>query len=133
MASIVLFDGVCNLCNGFVQFIIARDPTARFQFAALQSEAARRVLSLHDAPSPLPDTIVLVEGGTVFTGSTAVLRIARCLTRPWPLAAALLIVPRPLRDWVYREVAKHRYTWFGRRGECMVPTAALRSRFLDRR
>jgi predicted DCC family thiol-disulfide oxidoreductase YuxK len=131
MASLVLFDGVCNLCNGFVQFVIARDPAGQFQFAALQSEPARRVLSVHDAPRPLPDAIVLVEEGTVYTGSTAALRIARRLTGPWSLAAALLAVPRPLRDWLYGVVARHRYRWFGTRGVCMVPTAALRSRFLD--
>jgi predicted DCC family thiol-disulfide oxidoreductase YuxK len=128
---LILFDGVCNLCNGFVQFVIRRDPAGRFQFAALQSASARRTLSLLDAPSPLPDTIVLVEESTVFTGSTAALRIARRLSFPWPLAGALLAIPRPLRDWLYGVVARHRYRWFGRGSVCMVPTAELRSRFLD--
>jgi len=131
MASLVLFDGVCNLCNGFVQFAIARDPRRQFQFGALQSAAARRVLELHDAPDPLPDTIVLVEDGRVFTGSTAALRIARRLTFPWSLASALLAVPRPFRDWIYAIVARHRYRWFGRRDHCLVPTPALRARFID--
>ena len=131
MTSLVLFDGECTLCNGSVQFIIARDPAARFQFAALQSGAARRVLGLHDAPHPLPDAIVLVEEGTVFTGSTAALRIARHLTGPWRFAAALLALPPPLRDGVYRVVAHYRYRWFGKRSHCMVPTPALRSRFLE--
>ena len=131
MASLVLFDGVCHLCNGFVQFVIARDPHGRFQFGALQSASARRVLELHNTPDPLPDTVVLVEDGKVFTRSTAALRIARRLTFPWPLASAFLVVPRPLRDGIYALIARHRYGWFGRRDHCMVPAAALRSRFID--
>ena len=127
----IVFDGVCNLCNGFVQFVIARDPARRFQFAALQSASARRVLERHNAPDPLPDSIALVEEGRVFTRSTAALRIARRLTFPWPLTTVLFAVPRPLRDWMYGVVARYRYRWFGRRSHCMVPTAALRSRFLD--
>ena len=131
MASLVLFDGVCHLCNGFVQFVIARDPHGRFQFGALQSASARRVLELHNTPDPLPDTVVLVEDGKVFTRSTAALRIARRLTFPWPLASAFLVVPRPLRDGIYALIARHRYGWFGRREHCMVPASALRSRFID--
>jgi predicted DCC family thiol-disulfide oxidoreductase YuxK len=128
---VILFDGVCTLCNGFVQFVIARDPHARFQFGALQSPSARRILALLDTPDPLPDAIVLVEDGKVFTQSTAVLRIARRLRFPFPLAVTLLVVPRPLRDGIYAWVARHRYGWFGRRDQCMVPTPALRSRFVD--
>ena len=128
---LILFDGVCNLCSGFVQFVIARDRGTHFQFGALQSESARRVLDQYDAPDPLPDAIVLVEDGKVYTGSTAALRIARRLTFPWPLAIVLFAVPRPLRDWFYAVVARHRYRWFGRRDHCMVPTPALRSRFID--
>jgi predicted DCC family thiol-disulfide oxidoreductase YuxK len=128
---LILFDGVCNLCNGFVQFVIAHDPHARLQFGALQSAAARRVLEMHHTPGPLPDSIVLVEDGKVYTQSTAALRIARHLRFPFPLAFALLVVPSPLRDWIYGWVARHRYRWFGRRDQCMVPTPALRSRFID--
>ena len=126
-----MFDGVCNLCNGFVQFVIERDPSGRFQFAALQSEAARRVLAAHDAPNPLADSVVLTEEGRVYTGSTAALRIARGLRFPWPLAGVLLAIPRPLRDGIYAGVARRRYRWFGRREQCMVPTAATRSRFIE--
>ena len=127
----ILFDGVCNLCNGFVQFVITRDPAGRFQFGALQLAASRQVLELHDTPDPLPDTIVLVEGGRVFTRSTAALRIARHLVFPWPLASVFFAVPRPLRDWIYDLVARHRYRWFGKREHCMMPTPAMRSRFID--
>jgi predicted DCC family thiol-disulfide oxidoreductase YuxK len=131
MASLVLFDGVCNLCNGFVQFVIARDSDGRFQFGSLQSASARRVLELHDLPTPLPDAIVLIDDGQLYTRSTAALRIARQLVFPWPIAYALIIVPRPLRDWIYDLVARHRYRWFGKRAHCMLPAAALRSRFID--
>ncbi len=131
MASLVLFDGVCNLCNGVVQFVIARDPSNRFQFGALQSASAQRVLDLHDMPDPLPGSIVLVEDGHVFTRSTAALRIARHLAFPWPLASAFFIVPRSLRDWIYDLVARSRYRWFGKREHCMIPSPGVRSRFID--
>ena len=114
-----------------MQFVIEHDPDGRFQFAALQSAAAGPVLSGHRPLSPLPDSVVLVEEGRVFTGSTAALRIVRGLRFPWPLAAALSAIPRPLRDWIYAFVARRRYRWFGKREHCMVPTPALRSRFLD--
>jgi predicted DCC family thiol-disulfide oxidoreductase YuxK len=125
---VILFDGVCNLCNGFVQFVIARDPAARFRFAALQSASARRLL---DGLSAVPDSVVLVDGGRVYTRSSAALRIARGLPFPWSLARALIVVPRPLRDWVYDRVARHRYQWFGRKDVCMMPTPDLRARFLE--
>jgi predicted DCC family thiol-disulfide oxidoreductase YuxK len=131
MASLVLFDGVCNLCNGVVTFIIARDPLGRFQFAALQSAAARRAIERHGVGDPLPDAIVLIESGRLYTRSTAALRIARRLTFPWPLAALFLAVPRPLRDWAYAVLARQRYRWFGRRDACMVPMPELRARFIE--
>ena len=125
----LLFDGVCTLCSGSVRFVIERDPGGRFQFAPLQSEAARRLLE--KSPQLLPDSLVLVEDGRLFTRSTAVLRLARGLRFPWPLAYVFVAVPRPLRDWVYDILASHRYRWFGRRDVCMVPTPELRSRFLN--
>lgn len=141
MPAVVLFDGVCNLCNGFVRFVIARDLAGRFQFAALQSGAARRLLAgshTRSAPpdSPLPDSaladsIVLVEGGRVFVRSAAALRIARSLRFPWPMMYGLMVVPRVFRDWAYDVVARKRYRWFGRRDACMVPTPELSARFLD--
>jgi predicted DCC family thiol-disulfide oxidoreductase YuxK len=127
--SVLLFDGVCTLCNGFVRFVIERDPAGRFQFAPLQSDAARRLLGA--AQQPLPDSLVLVEDSRLFTRSTAALRVARGLRFPWPLAYVFVAVPRPVRDWVYDAVARNRYRWFGRREICMVPTPELRSRFLN--
>jgi predicted DCC family thiol-disulfide oxidoreductase YuxK len=129
--SVILFDGVCNLCNTLVQFVIARDPEARFQFAALQSESGRRILRERGVGEPHPDSLVLVASTGVFVRSTAALRIARQLRPPWPLAYGLIAVPRPLRDWAYNLIANRRYEWFGRRQTCMIPTPDLRARFLD--
>jgi len=130
--AIVLFDGVCNLCNGSVLFIIDRDPGAYFRFAALQSDVGRDVLAGvgRAIPAGDPDSIVLVENGRVYERSTAALRIVRRLRGAWKLAWLFVIVPRPLRDLVYRLVARNRYRWFGRTAECRIPTPALRSRLL---
>ena len=129
-SSVILFDGVCNLCNGFVQFVIRRDPAARFQFAALQSAAGQALLAAHQLPAPAePESIVLVEGGRAYTHSGAVLRILRRLPG-WGWLYAFRVLPRVLRDAVYRWVARHRYRWFGREETCMMPTPELRARFL---
>ena len=127
----ILFDGVCNLCNGFVTFVIARDPGAHFRFAALSSDAAARVLRDAGVDLPRPDTMVLFDGGTAYFRSDAPLRIARRLIFPWPLAYGLVVVPRFIRDRVYDFVAARRYRWFGRRDACLVPPPDLRQRFLD--
>ena len=130
MSATILFDGVCNLCNGFVQFVIARDPTARFHFAALQSSAAADLLRDAGVTPPLPDSMVLVEDGRLYFRSAAALRIARRLRFPWALAYGLIAVPPFIRDPVYDVVAAHRYRWFGRREICMVPSPDVRRRFL---
>lgn len=130
MSATILFDGVCNLCNGFVQFVIARDPRAQFRFAALSSGPAAALLRASGVREPIPDTMVLVEDGRVYFRSDAPLRIARRLTFPWPLAYGFAVVPRFLRDRVYDVIAARRYRWFGRRDVCMVPTPELRNRFL---
>lgn len=129
--AVVLFDGVCNLCNGFVRFVIARDARTRFSFASLQSDAASRLLARTPLADHAAETIVLVDGDRILTKSAAALRIARDLTFPWNLAYAFIGVPRPLRDWVYDLVARNRYRWFGKQDVCMVPTPELRRRFLD--
>jgi predicted DCC family thiol-disulfide oxidoreductase YuxK len=129
--SVVLFDGVCNLCNGAVAFIIARDRRAQFGFASLQSDAGRRLLREVNGETPLPDTFVLVEEGRAFTQSTAALRIAERLGFPWSLAALFRVLPRPIRDRAYTLVARNRYRWFGKRETCMMPTPDLRRRFLE--
>jgi predicted DCC family thiol-disulfide oxidoreductase YuxK len=130
-AKIVLFDGKCNLCNGSVKFIIKRDPAAQFHFASLQSETGRKIVEEHGGNPDDLDTILLLEDGRLFDRSSAALRIAKCLRAPWPLLAVFLLVPAPLRDLVYRFIARNRYRWFGKTEACMIPTAAIRSRFLS--
>lgn len=127
----MLFDGDCNLCNGAVQFVLRRDPRAVFHFASLQSAAGRELLASVGAPATLPDSLVLVQDGVLALKSTAALRIARGLRWPWPLFAVFFVVPRPLRDLLYDWIARNRYRWFGKRESCLVPTPALRARFLD--
>ena len=129
--AVVLFDGVCNLCNGAVNFIIDRDPDGYFRFAPLQSDVAEQLLAGTDAADAPLDTIVLVEDGAAYVRSTAALRIARRLSGLWPLLSAFLVVPRPLRDAVYDWIAANRYRWFGRREQCRVPTPGLKDRFLE--
>lgn len=128
---LILFDGECNLCNGFVQFVIRRDPGARFRFAALRSAAAQRALESAGVRGPLPDSVVLVAGGRVRVRSAAALAILRGLGRLWPLLSVFLVVPRPLRDAVYDGIARNRLRWFGRQESCWVPTPELRARFVD--
>ena len=133
-SAIVLFDGVCNLCNGFVQFVIQHDPAGRFRFAALQSAAGQAVLKAHGLDAATlaaePDSVLLELDGRLYSHSNAVLRIARELGGPWRLLLAGYVLPRAWRDAVYRFVARHRYRWFGRQESCWLPTPELRARFL---
>jgi predicted DCC family thiol-disulfide oxidoreductase YuxK len=134
---IVLFDGVCNLCNWAVQLIIdrERDREPKLRFAPIQSDVGRSLLEGATGAEAVrgsgePDSIVLVEGGEASTHSTAALRIARHLRPPLGWAFVLLVVPRPIRDAVYRFIARHRYRWFGKTATCRVPTPELAARFL---
>ena len=129
--SIVLFDGVCNLCNASVRFIIKRDKKELFRFAALQSDISKALLEYSGQSVDIPDSIVLIQKGKVYTESTAALRIARNLDGPWPLIYVLIIIPRFLRDFFYRIIAKYRYKVFGRRDQCMVPDTKISDRFID--
>lgn len=128
---IVLFDGVCNLCNATVQFIIRHDPQRQFRFAALQSETGRKLSAQCNLPRDHFDTFVLAENGRCYTRSTGALRVIRHFPGLWPLLYALIVIPRPLRDFCYNLVARRRYAWFGKREECMLPTPELRERFLQ--
>ena len=129
--AIVLFDGVCHLCSSSVKFIIRRDPSARFRFAPLQSPIGQDLLRRHRLPADTSDTFVLIEGGRAYTRSTAALRVARRLSGLWPVAYLGIVVPRPVRDAIYRVIARNRYRWFGRRAECMLPTPEVKERFLQ--
>jgi predicted DCC family thiol-disulfide oxidoreductase YuxK len=128
---LILFDGVCNLCAWAVRFIIERDPAGVFRFASLQSELGQRLLAEHGIDPSRTDSFVLVENGVAFTESTAALRVARRLRYAWPLCYAGIVLPRVLRDPVYRFIARHRYRWFGKQETCMIPTPELRARFVE--
>ena len=131
---LILFDGVCNLCNSAIQWLIRRDKEGRFDFASLQSDAARRELQKvigAEEIDALPDSIVLLDSDGVHTRSPAALRIARGLGSPFALLGLGVVLPRPIRDAIYDLIAGNRYRWFGRRDTCMTPTPDIAARFLD--
>lgn len=130
MSAIVLFDGVCNFCNGSVNFIIEHDKEAYFKFAPLQSEAGEKLRKEYHLDSPSIDSVILVEDGKAYSHSTAALRIAKRLDKPWSLASAFLVVPKGIRDFFYKLFAANRYRLFGKQDACMLPTPEIRARFL---
>ena len=129
--NVILFDGVCNLCNGAVNFILDRDPGERFKFASLQSGYGQQYLENNDLPLDSFESMVLLKHGRSYRKSTAALEIARQMGGLWPLLYAFIVIPSFLRDPLYNLVANNRYKWFGKRDQCRVPTPELKSRFLD--
>lgn len=127
---IVLFDGECRFCNGWVKFLLRRDKRDVFRFAPLQSEAARAMLPTYLLKDDSLDSVMVVEPNDIYTHSSAVLRIAKHLGGPWAILYALIVVPIPLRDAAYRWVAKRRYTWFGREESCMMPSEETKRKFI---
>lgn len=128
---IILFDGVCNLCNGAVQFIINRDEKDTFRFASLQSETGQKLLAIHQLQHKNIDSIVLIKNEKACIKSTAALHIAKELSGIWKLAYYYIVIPKFIRDAVYDFIARNRYAWFGKKDQCMIPTAKLKSKFLD--
>lgn len=128
--NIIFFDGVCNLCNGAVTFIIKRDKKNQFHFASLQSEFARDFLSGYPELPPDLDSIVYVEGGKMYYKSIAAIKIALKLGGIYKMALIFRVLPRKLSNWLYDYIARNRYKWFGKRESCMVPDPSLQSRFL---
>lgn len=131
VASVVLFDGVCNLCNASVNFLVKRDRYHKLYFATLQSSTGKALLSRGGLSATDLSTMVLVEGERAWTKSAAWLRIMRKLPAPWPGAAVLVVVPAPLRDAVYDVIARKRYRWWGRQESCPLPTGELKERLLS--
>lgn len=127
---ILLFDGVCNLCNGFVQFLVKKDPKAQFRFTALQSEAGQQLLREAGIAQDELSTVVLFEKGQFYTHSDVPLKVSLYLGGFWRLFYIFKWFPRPLRDAIYKWIASNRYRWFGRKEACMIPTPALKKRFL---
>jgi predicted DCC family thiol-disulfide oxidoreductase YuxK len=127
---IVIFDGVCNFCNGAVKFIIKRDPQGVFAFTPMQSELAQELTQRFSVPDVGTDTLVLIKKGECYVLSDAALEIARDLKGPWRFCYVFKVVPRPIRDAAYKLFARHRYRLFGKKNACMVPSAEVTSRFL---
>lgn len=128
---ILLFDGVCNLCDGVVQFIIRKDRKQLFRFASLQSAAGQELLRSAGLPLSDFDSFVYIRGDRYYRRSTAALLVLKELGGLWQLTYLFRIVPRFIRDAVYRLIARSRYRWFGKKESCMLPTPALKERFLD--
>lgn len=128
--KIILFDGVCNLCNNTLNFIIRHDKKNLFKFAALQSNIADELLHPFSMEENKLDSIVLLENGRKYTQSSAALRIAKNLSGAYPLLYIFMIIPKFIRDWVYAVISKNRYKWFGKKESCMIPTPELKDKFL---
>ena len=129
--SIVLFDGVCNLCSRSVQFILKRERKDKFVFSSLQGKKGQEILRRFNMFATKLDTLVLVENGKIYTRSGAALRIARSLRGLWPLLYMFIIVPPFIRDGIYKWIARNRYKWFGRTQQCWVPGSEFRKKFID--
>ncbi|MBN2146807.1 MAG: DUF393 domain-containing protein [Anaerolineales bacterium] len=128
--GIILFDGVCNLCNGVVDFVIRHDPIGYFRFAALQSPAGQKLATCCGQPTNL-ETVILFDDGVCRVHSTAALAILRRLGWPWNMLVVFSLVPLPMRDAVYSWIARRRYAWFGVRSVCRLPTPSERGRFME--
>ena len=128
---VILFDGVCNLCNGTVQFILKRDKQSRFKFAPLQGDFGQRTLSRFGLPASSLHSFILLEGEKIYTHSTGALRVLLHLGGVWKILYAFIIIPRFIRDRVYNFIARNRYKWFGKRISCYLPSEEVKGRFLS--
>ena len=125
----ILFDGVCNLCSAYVQYVIRRDPGKRFRFAQLQSAVGQALLTAHGIEGL--KSMILIRNGKAYRKSSAAIRIGGLLRFPWPVVWIFWLVPKPVRDWCYDFVGSRRYRWFGKKTQCWVPDEDLAGRFLD--
>ncbi|MDH5763923.1 MAG: DCC1-like thiol-disulfide oxidoreductase family protein [Nitrospinota bacterium] len=128
---ILLFDGVCNLCNGLVQFVIGRDPESKFSFASLQSETGSKLLHKYGLPTDDMDTFVYIRNGIAYKKSTAGLFTLKDLGGVWSIAFMLVFIPTLIRDFFYDLLATHRHGIFGKKNTCMIPSSETKDRFLD--
>ncbi|MGE6629889.1 thiol-disulfide oxidoreductase DCC family protein [Bacillus sp. NPDC077027] len=128
---LILFDGVCHVCSGAVQFVIKRDPDGQIMFASLQSESGQHILKEHGLRTDDWDSFLYFEDGVLYTKSTGILKVARHLKGISRWSHLLLVIPRPLRDWFYQLIARNRYKWFGKRTSCLMPTDNIKKRFLN--
>jgi predicted DCC family thiol-disulfide oxidoreductase YuxK len=129
--SVILFDGVCNLCNASINFILERDKTDRFLVGAIQEGPGQRLLRQFKVPPAYLDSVILIEQQRIYFRSSAALRISRHLSGPWPMLYPLIVLPRFIRDGLYDWIGKNRYRWFGKNNTCRVPTPEERAKFLS--
>lgn len=127
---VILFDGVCNLCNASVNYVIKHDPEGLYRFASFQSSSGHIILQQYGIPVDEMQSFVLIKDNKAYTRSTAALLVAKRLTGPVKLLYGFIIVPSFIRNIVYDIIARYRYKWFGKKDACMVPTASIQSRFL---
>ena len=130
-SPLVLFDGVCNFCNYWIRFIIKRDKKATLKFTSLQGETAKSILPEYSTNPEILSSVILIENGKAYTESSAAIRICKHLDSGWKLLYGLIIIPKFIRDAVYKLIARNRYSWFGKKDQCMIPSANDRERFLD--
>lgn len=130
--DVVLFDGVCNLCNDAITFIIKRDKKNHYRFAALESDIGAMYLKKHHINPQEMDSIILIRGERAYTKAGAALRIAQKMSGLWPLLYAFIIIPKFISNAVYDYIARNRYQWFGKKESCMIPTPQLRDKFLHK-
>ena len=128
---VVLFDGVCNFCNGSVNFILRQDRKGIFRFAALQSEAGQEILDQHGLANESFDSFILVEKGKIYQRSTAALKVFNKLSWYWKWTQLFYIIPPFIRNMVYDFIARNRYKWFGQKTECMIPSPEMKAKFLE--
>ena len=128
---ILFFDGVCNLCNGFIQFLIRIDRKRQFHFASLQSPIGQELLAQHQLSTGKLETVLMLHKGKLYTHSDVAIQIAILLRGFWQLLAIARFIPKSLRDPLYQFIANNRYRWFGKRESCMLPTPDVSARFLD--
>ncbi len=126
---IILFDGVCNLCNGSVNFLLKHDLKKQFRFAAIQSEAAQLLFRKFQIPADI-DSVILIKSNQVYFESDAAIEIARMLHFPWKMGVIFRIVPKKMRDYIYRWIARNRYQWLGKRDNCRIPDASEKESFI---
>ena len=129
-SPVILFDGICNLCNAAVQYVIRHDPKGIFKFASIQSDTGKRLMNDHHIDAVNTDSFILIINNKAFIKSTAALTVARKLNALHPLLYGFIIVPALIRNGVYDFIARNRYKWFGQADHCMLPTPGLQSRFL---
>ncbi len=129
MSKIILFDGECHFCNWNVRFIVKRDPKAIFRFASQQSEIGKELLKKYHIPKNV-NSLVLIENNRFYTKSTAALRISKKLRFLWKCVYIFILVPRPIRDFIYQVIAANRYKWFGKEEACPIPSPEIKKRFL---